>query len=230
MNSQAWIDILPPPPPVDAVSWWVWMVFATILVVLSVVIYLWHKSPKQAALRKLKSIRHSLNEDKDLKQIPFQISHALKLGFKVNHINSINVDNQVQWLEYQQQLTQLCFNKNSPTRDALEISPQIVSVSHRQCLGKCRQHPFVAFKEIAICKRQGNLSSYRQACSCINNPHAANILELGTFVEFGNFACYPHDVPDFHIRSIGRVYKNTFRGFGIRINITVLFLNEDAAC
>lgn len=121
MNNQAWIDILPPSPPVDKVSLWVWLVFAVIFIALSIVIYLWHKTPKQTALRKLNSIRRSLNEDKDLKQIPFQVSHILKTGFKVNHIGSIKVDNQEQWLNYQKKLTRLCFSKSSPTVDSLEI-------------------------------------------------------------------------------------------------------------
>jgi len=120
MNNQTWIDILPPPAPAEAASWWVWIFIAAIMVVLSFVIYLWHNSPKQTALRELKSIRHSLVENKDIKHIPLKISHTLKLRFNVNNINSIKVDNQPQWLDYKQQLTLLCFSKKTPNRNTLE--------------------------------------------------------------------------------------------------------------
>jgi hypothetical protein len=119
MNNQVWVDILPPSPPTEILSWWLWLTIAIISFLLLAAIYLWYRSPQQQALRELKSIKHKLNSN-NTKQVPLGISDILKLRFNVNDINQIKVKEQAKWHNYKQQLTLLCFSKNTPHRDEVE--------------------------------------------------------------------------------------------------------------
>lgn len=121
MKDQPWIDILPPPAPVESFPWWAWFCVVIIITIIPAFIYLWRHTAKQQALMKLKTVKHKLNEDHELDMIPFEISQVLKTRFNVTNIDKINIAQHPEWLDYKQQLTGYCFSKHRIERDQLEI-------------------------------------------------------------------------------------------------------------
>lgn len=122
MKNQPWIDILPPTAPAEPLAWWLWIVVAGSIIAIFASIYLWRHTPKQQALRKLKSIHHGLNETSELKKTALEISLVLKNRFKVKSIGEINIEADPGWITYRQQLTRLCFSKNPvEQKDVIEL-------------------------------------------------------------------------------------------------------------
>ena len=125
MNNQAWIDILPPSAPAEEIALWLWLLLATISVILFVIIYRWYYSSPQIALRKISSIKSNLLknkpvENKHKKEIYFEIRQALKKGFNVNSIHDINIEHDFQWNSYKKQLALACFSESINNEIAIE--------------------------------------------------------------------------------------------------------------
>lgn len=120
MKNQPWIDILPPPAPVEPFSWWLTGSLIFTLIVLAVCFYKWYHSPKQVALRQLNEIRNNLTSTINLNTQPLEIRRALKNRFNVTSIEKINLPDLTDWTEYKQQLTRLCFSNQPVSPENLD--------------------------------------------------------------------------------------------------------------
>lgn len=118
MNSNDWIEIIPPiAPPDDMTTWWISTVFFLLLIVF---FYLRKNSSRQKSLMILNSLRNKLDNKSELKGIAFEISIALKLNFGVNNIDHIMLPNQPRWSDYKQQLVDVCFTPKDLQKEAIE--------------------------------------------------------------------------------------------------------------
>ncbi len=90
--------LLPDPTPVS--YWWLWVLIACFIVVVT---WLWRKkyrAPKATALRELKQLHRNLEVNKDdPKSIKKQIALSLCQGFEVTRLDNVMPDN-IQWREY----------------------------------------------------------------------------------------------------------------------------------
>ena len=107
MNTQ-WIDILPPAPPAEPVTAWIWwaLVFALIFIP---VFHFWKNSTRQKCLRMLKQLHNQLHNT-DRQNIPFDITRILKLRYGVNNIMMINTRYKTDWDNFCRRLLSACYS------------------------------------------------------------------------------------------------------------------------
>lgn len=115
--TQAWVDILPPVMPAYEFPWWVSIVIVIAVTTMLLTLFRWYLSPRQRALRIIKHIQAKLDNtsEKEYKQLAFQINQAMKSGLRLKNPAIYHDNTFPGWQKFNQQLTNCCYRKQSPS-------------------------------------------------------------------------------------------------------------------
>lgn len=118
LSDKPWLDILPPPVPVDN-SLLVFVISTGIICGVLATLYLfWQARPKQKALRHLKKLQQQTNSTEfDGKHCLFEIHRLLCQGFQQHQLAQLKPANHQQdWQVFYRQLVQQQYQAATPAK------------------------------------------------------------------------------------------------------------------
>ena len=112
------LDILPPPAPLDH-SLWLWLGLITLVMLGLVTLYVaWQRRPRQQARRQLQRLLHQLDHTQaDLKQALYDLNHLLCRGLGLTQLRTYNTSATADWQQFYQRLTQQQYRAVAPDRE-----------------------------------------------------------------------------------------------------------------
>lgn len=132
LSDTPWLDVLPPPVPVDN-SLMVFLISAGIICGVLIALYLfWQARPKQQALRHLKHLQQQVHSKEfNNKHCLFEINRLLCLGFQQHQLAQLKPgSHQQDWQVFYSQLVQQQYQAATPakadTKNLLTTASQLL--------------------------------------------------------------------------------------------------------
>lgn len=89
LSDTPWLDILPPPAPVDHTLWYWLLIIGIAVLVLVVLFVIWQRQPRQRALRQLHHLQQQCRQTgQDNKQCLYQLNRLLCQGLQLHQLGA----------------------------------------------------------------------------------------------------------------------------------------------
>ncbi len=128
LTESPWLDILPPPVPMDHSLLFTVMAIGLISLLLLGLYQLWQRRPRQQALRQLRKLQRQFEQHGlDNKQCLYEINRLLCKGLAINRLSRLEGDK-----HFYQRLSQLQYRATPPESDDTR---QLLQAAHRLLRG-----------------------------------------------------------------------------------------------
>lgn len=123
LTDTPWLDILPPPAPVDHSLLIISMMIAIVFMVMAGLYIVWQRRPRQHARRHLRRLIQRLDAGQiNSKHALFELNALLCKGLGLTRLGQYKTASSDHWLGYYQRLQQAQYQQATPERaDARQL-------------------------------------------------------------------------------------------------------------